>query len=117
MAEKDKTKTEVGEITQQKAEIDWLAVLCYVCFLIPLLSERRKDSFVTFHLEQGIILILWLVLCRMVFLIPLMGWVSGAVGYVMGMIMWIFGVRNAGTGRKEKLPWIGDMINFKIKWD
>lgn len=82
--------------------IGYLGILSIVVLLM------KKDSeFARFHAKQGFVLFIGMFLA----VIPFIGWILGLVV----MILAIMGIINAATGKKWKLPILGDLaakINF-----
>ena len=89
-----------------------LAVLSYMNFLVlvPVIASGR-DEFVKKHLKQGLFLLLCLVLLPFVLIIPLLGWVIGAVWATFLIILWIMGVISAASGREKSLPVVGKLTD------
>ena len=89
-----------------------MAVLSYLNFLVlvPLLAGGDSE-FVKKHMKQGLFLLLLLVLLPFVLIIPLLGWVIGAVWAAFLVIMWLMGIISAATGRERSLPLIGKLTD------
>ena len=90
----------------------FLAILSYLNFLvlIPIFASGR-DEFVKKHMKQGLFLLLCLVLLPYVLIIPLLGWVIGAVWAAALLILWIMGIISAAAGRERPLPLIGKLTD------
>lgn len=97
-----------------------MAIVAYILFFIPLLTDAKKDPFVKFHVKQGIVIfalaiILWVV--RM--FIPWywlwkLYWLFNLIGLAI-LVFAIIGIVNAANGKQEKLPLIGQFGDmFKI---
>ena len=104
-----------GKVVESKEKNTGMAVIAYIIFLVPLLTDAKKDPFVKFHLVQSIGLVLFAVALNIVAYIPLLGWVIGLVGWVMWLVLWIMGIINAAGGKKVELPVIGKLVADKIK--
>ena len=108
-----------------------MAVLCYlgIFILIPLLTDARQDKFVKYHLSQGMVLLITVVLVSMVRWILPTGITGGLGGLFFGMfvtfvisviqlgllVLVIIGVMNAAQGEKKPLPLLGQFAgNFKF---
>lgn len=89
-----------------------MAVLCYfgILVLIPLLTDAKKDSFVNFHIKQGLVLLIAYVAFWFLFPLPLIGWIASVVLF----ILFLTGVINAASGKEVELPVIGS-FGSKIK--
>lgn len=93
-----------------------MAVVAYIIFLVPLLTEAKNDPFVKFHLSQSIGLIVFGVAVSIIWIIPILGWIIGAIGYVFWFICWIVGIVNAASGKEAELPLIGPLAKKYIKF-
>lgn len=88
-----------------------MAILCYLSFLviIPLLTEAKNESFVKFHIKQGLVLLIAsLVVSLLGSVIPVLGWfIIAPVGAIWLTILMIMGIINAANGAEKELPTIG----------
>jgi uncharacterized membrane protein len=92
-----------------------MAVIAYIVFFVPLLTDDKNDPFVKFHVKQGAVifivgLVAWVLMMALPFLIPLV-WLVQL--FLLGMV--ILGILNVVNNKKEKLPLIGDFadkLNF-----
>lgn len=85
-----------------------LSVLCYMnIFMIIPLVAKPDSKFIKFHANQGIIFIFAWLLMTFIFIIPILGWIIGAFGYLFLMVVFIIGVINAYKGKVKRLPLIG----------
>ncbi|MEW5784187.1 MAG: DUF4870 domain-containing protein [Bacillota bacterium] len=85
-----------------------MAFLAYLglLVLVPLLA--KKDSpFAQFHAKQGIVLLLAWVALSVIFIIPILGWIVGTIGYIVLLVFTIMGIINALSGNAKELPLIG----------
>ena len=78
-----------------------MAIIAYIIFFIPLLTEDKKDPFVLFHVKQGIVLLIFSIIASF---IPIIGWF---IGFPITMILFIIGILNASKGEEKELPIIG----------
>ncbi len=94
-----------------------MAMLAYlgILILIPLLTEAKNDSFVKFHIKQGVILLVFFAVGFLLNIIPLLGLLIHFVWILVGILFALTGVMNAIAGRERPLPLIGGYAdNFKI---
>lgn len=86
----------------------WISALCYLppLFLIPLLA-RRESAFARFHVNQGILLLIFQLVALLLRLIPYIGKFVCAVLLVIAFCMSIYGIVNAVRGRAKELPFVG----------
>lgn len=88
-----------------------MAVVAYILFFVPLLTDAKDDPFVKFHVKQGLVLLLaavinWVASFILIW-IPVIGWLlMGAISIGL-LVLWIMGILNAVQGEKKELPLIG----------
>ena len=88
-----------------------IAVLSYLNFLMLVpLFVKGKDDFVKMHLKQGLFLSLAFVLLPFVLIIPLLGWVIGAVWFAVWLMLWIIAFISAVTGKEKPIPLVGRFL-------
>jgi len=106
------------EITKKEKNTG-MAIIAYILFFVPLLTDAKDDPFVKYHVRQGLVLfitaiIVWII-DRFLFLIPVIGW---GLTYLLGFFMltlFIIGVIHAAGGQQKPLPLIGKFSEkFKI---
>jgi len=97
-----------------------MAIVAYILFFIPLLTDAKKDPFVKYHVKQGFVFFL---ACMAVFilssLIPWyywwrLSWIFWLLNLGL-LVLWILGIINAANGKQEPLPLIGK-IGEKFKF-
>lgn len=88
-----------------------MAILCYIgiLVLIPLLTDAKNDSFVKYHIKQGLTLLIFDIIIGIVSAVPVVGWIVGLVGWILVVILFIMGIINAAGGQEKPLPIIGGM--------
>lgn len=93
-----------------------MAVVAYILFFIPLLTDAKNDPFVKYHVKQGLVLFI----CYIIVMI-----LSAVLPYRLYMITWLLelflfilfliGVAGALKGEQKPLPLIGQFADkFKI---
>ncbi len=94
------------EITKKEKNTG-MAVIAYIIFFLPLLTEAKKDPFVKYHVKQGLTLFLAGIIARIIVYIPVIGWILIWPFNVLLLILFVIGVMNALGGKQEPLPIIG----------
>lgn len=94
------------EITKKEKNTG-MAVVAYIIFFLPLLTEAKKDPFVKYHVKQGLTLFLAGIIARIIVYIPVIGWILIWPFNVFLLILFVIGVMNALGGKQEPLPIIG----------
>lgn len=123
MAETRQLNISPEEINSGKA----MAFVAYIIFFIPLLiEEQRKNKFVMYHTEQALVLVIFWIVIWIVQAI--LSGIFLAISYhlyflviivnllwILPLVLWIFGVVNALSGKIAEVPIIGQfgkMFNF-----
>lgn len=72
-------------------------------------DEMKKNSFVKFHVKQGLVLLITSIIINAVGgMIPIIGWfVILPIGGLLILILWIIGIVNVLNGKENPLPIIG----------
>ena len=89
-----------------------IAILSYlgILLLIPLLAAK-DDTFVKYHVKQGLVLLITWIIASFIIWIPFIGW---AVGIALFVLM-IIGIVNVVQGKQAPLPIIGKFASkFKF---
>jgi uncharacterized membrane protein len=98
----------------QKEQNTGMAVVAYIIFFIPLLTDTKNDPFVRYHVQQGLVLFIgWLVAMVLSWIpvIMLFGWLL----HIGLFVLMILGIINAVNGKQVPLPLIGQFADmFKI---
>lgn len=101
-------------MAKEKEKNVGMAIIAYVLFFVPLLTDAKDDPFVKFHVKQSIVLVVAWVANFVVAMIPVLGWIAAPIISLVLLILWILGVVNAANGEKKYLPIIGE-YGDKIK--
>ncbi len=100
------SQTPPGEVKKEKNI--GMAILAYILFFVPLLTEAKKDPFVKFHVKQGLVLFIAEVI---LWWIPFVGWFF--LGPLISILA-LIGLIMAVMGREWKIPLIWNIAE-KIK--
>lgn len=84
-----------------------MAILAYILFFIPLLTDAKNDSFVKYHIKQGLLLFILWVACWIIAIVPFVGRVISPILSIFGVILMVIGIINASQGKEKELPIIG----------
>lgn len=92
-----------------------MAVVAYIIFFIPLLTDAKNDPFVKYHVKQGVVLFIGYIIEMFIGAIPGMGWVISPLLGLFLFVLFIIGIINAVNGKEKPLPVIGgfaEKFNF-----
>lgn len=101
---------------QGKGKNTGMAIVAYIVFFIPLLTDAKNDPFVKYHVKQGLALFIcavgvWLV----VSVIPIIGIIIAPILNIGILVLLIMGIINAVNGAEKPLPLIGSLAeSFKF---
>src|SRR3989339_375758 len=84
-----------------------MAVVAYILFFVPLLTDAKNDPFVKFHVKQGLILFIACVASAIFIRLPVIGWILMVPLNIFLFVAWIMGILNALSGKQKHLPFIG----------
>lgn len=93
-----------------------MAVVAYILFFIPLLTDAKNDTYVKYHVKQGFVLFLsWIVVYIINVILPYYFSFIPMILNILLLVLLVVGIINAVNGKKEPLPVIGqlaDKFNF-----
>ncbi len=102
------------EQNQKKDKNIGMAVVAYIIFFIPLLTEAKNDAFVKYHVKQGFLLFITGVIVMILSWTPIIHWFSWILNIGL-FILFIIGILNAVAGKEKPLPFIGQFADkFKF---
>jgi len=85
-----------------------MAILAYIIFFIPLLTDAKKDPFVKYHVKQGLLIfIFWVIVWVLGYFIPWQLWIIERLLNLAGFVLMIVGIISASKGEQKPLPIIG----------
>lgn len=84
-----------------------MAIVAYVIFFIPLLTEAKNSPYVKFHVKQGLILTLASIASSVIYQLPVLGGLASTLGSILVLVLWVIGIMNAINGQQKELPVIG----------
>ncbi len=91
-----------------------MAVVAYILFFIPLLTDAKNDPFVKYHVKQGLVLFIASFVVMVVSRMPVIHMFSWAFNIAI-LIFFIVGILNALKGKEKPLPFIGHFADkFKF---
>ena len=96
------------------SETKYLSLFNYfgILFMIFALVAKPHSQFVRFHANQGLVLMILMFASSIVMIIPILGWIAGAVGYIFTIVCMIIGIVNSCKGQAKELPIIGRICIF-----
>lgn len=93
-----------------------MAVVAYIIFFIPLLTDAKKDPFVKFHVKQGLVIFIcgMLIYVASMFLPFPLSMLAGLLQLCLFVLV-IIGILSAVKGEEKPLPIIGQFADqFKF---
>lgn len=97
------------------AETKYLSLFCYlnVMFAVLALVIKPHSQFIRFHVNQSLVLTVLMFAAGIVFIIPILGWIIGAVAFIFAFVCIIIGIVNCCSGKAKELPLIGRIRIFR----
>jgi len=101
------------KITKQKNT--GMAIIAYILFFVPLLTDSKDDLFVKYHVKQGLVLFIASAAMMAVGIIPIIGWIIAMLSPLFILVLMVIGIINAANGEEKPLPIIGQYSDkFKL---
>jgi len=95
---------------QEIKEGKFFAVISYVSFLcIITLVLKRNNKFALYHAKQGLVLFVMEVVAFILSIIPLLGWLIGVFGYVLFLLVSLWGVMQSALGIYCRIPVVSEI--------
>ena len=89
-----------------------MAVVAYILFFVPLLTDAKHDPFVKYHVKQG--LVVFLIGIAVAVLSPFI-WMISWILQLGLLVLVVLGIVNALNGKQEPLPVVGGLAEkFKF---
>lgn len=90
----------------------FFAVISYISFLcVVSLLLKRDNKFALFHAKQGLVLFVVEVITFIFSIIPVLGWLLGAAGVVLFILISLWGIAQALLGNYNRLPLLSDIAD------
>jgi len=113
-APEEQVNKEAGQQTQQsgfkKEKNTAMAIIAYIIFFVPLLTDVKNDPFVRYHVRQGLILFIFWIIVSFVQWIPPLYMITWILHLGL-LVLLIIGIIHAANGEKKPLPIIGKFAN------
>jgi uncharacterized membrane protein len=85
-----------------------MAIVAYIIFFIPLLTDSKNDPFVKYHVKQGLLIFIgWILISIISWILP---WQLGIIVTILNLgvfVLMIIGIMSAAKGEQKPLPIIG----------
>ncbi|BCX16098.1 MAG: hypothetical protein KatS3mg098_327 [Candidatus Parcubacteria bacterium] len=115
-AEATEKENQPPESQKKEEKNKLMAVVAYLLFFVPLLTEDKNDPFVRYHVRQGLGFLIAAILVS-VFgtFVPIIGWLLFFPLQLILFVIWIIGVIHALKGEEKPLPIIGKFVENNLK--
>lgn len=87
------------------------AYLGIVFWLIAFLAGDKEGA--KFHLNQGLVLFIFMMILSVLSVIPVVGWIIACVGYIAWLVFVIMGIVSVCKDEEKELPLIGKIHLLK----
>ncbi|MBR0388100.1 MAG: zinc-ribbon domain-containing protein [Clostridia bacterium] len=92
--------------SQDIADNKMLAMLGYLTMGVLPMIGCRNSAFAMHHVNQALWIFIGTLLCGLVCIIPILGWIVGAIGSIFLLVCEIIGIIRALKGSGAYLPFI-----------
>ena len=93
--------------TNNPTIVSVISYITLIGWIVAYLLNSPKSEQVSYHLRQSLGINLLFIASGVVMIIPLLGWVAGAIGYIAGFVLWIMGLIYAIDGGEKEVPFLG----------
>lgn len=95
---------------QKKGKNTGMAIVAYILFFIPLLTDAKNDPFVKYHIKQGLVLFISWVAVSVLSWIPPIMFISWILHLAL-TVLFVIGILHAINGEEKPLPFIGQFAS------
>lgn len=107
-------KVNENQPNETKGKNIGMAVVAYLLFFVPLLTDSKNDPFVKYHVKQGLVLFITSFIVMIIARMPVIGWFFWLFNIAI-LVWFILGIINAIRGKEKPLPLIGQFAEkFKF---
>lgn len=78
--------------------------------LAVLLGDKKAAAF---HINQALVVNIAFILCTVVCIIPILGWIVGGIGSIFFCVCWCMGLYYACKSKEKEVPVIGKYKLYK----
>ena len=116
--DQNQTNPVVSSTTDDIEKNKMMAIIAYLVFFVPLLTEAKDSPFVKFHVKQSITLLIVAVVGNIIAgIIPVLGWfLLAPLLSLASIILLVMGILNAANGKMVPLPIIGKYAEQYLKF-
>ena len=82
----------------------------FILFVIPLILGHR-NKFIHDHGRQGAALFVFELALMVIAIIPILGWLAAAAGWLFVMVAAIIGIFRALSGEEYEIPYLNKIIH------
>ena len=96
-----------------------MAIIAYIIFFIPLISDSKDDPFVKFHVKQSLTIFCSYMVLYFLRFFPIIGSIVWRLFPIVSLgwfILTIIGIANAANKTKKELPLIGQYAESFFKF-
>ena len=84
----------------------YITIIPAILFLV--LEPYNRNSNIKFHAFQCIGLTVAAIACSVIMIVPVLGWILGALGHLAVFVLWLIALIKAFSGGRFKIPVIGE---------
>ncbi len=84
-----------------------MAILAYLIFFLPLVTDAKDSKFAKYHANQGLVLFLFAVLGHVILTVSIIGIVLIPLFSIAVIVFLVLGMINANNLEEKPLPLIG----------
>lgn len=85
-----------------------MAILAYIIFFLPLLTDAKDSPYAKFHANQSLLVVILYLLAGVTSFL-----IIGFLVYPVAFVFWVMGIIAASQGQAKRLPLIGGIDIIK----
>ncbi|MEL6273835.1 MAG: hypothetical protein AAFU03_01860 [Bacteroidota bacterium] len=88
--------------------ISAVAYLAFIGLAVAYVLNNPKTELASFHIRQALGIYLLLVVSGFMMVVPVLGWITGSLGFLLGAVLWFVGLVDALGQKQRPVPLLGD---------
>ncbi len=108
----DKAPATVSVSKEEIEKYKTMAILAWIVFFIPLLTDAKDSKFAKFHANQALLVTL-LSVVSYILTATFIGAVVGIPLSIAALVFWVMGIISASQGQMKRTPIIGNIDLIK----
>lgn len=101
------SETQEKRNTNDPVIVSVIAYIAFIGLVIAFVLNRPQQELASFHIRQALGIYLLFTVSSFVMIVPIIGWIAGMVGILLGVVLWIIGIIDAINKRQCPVAVLG----------